>query len=81
MQYSLAQSLDRVAVDGMRVPVRADVFFADDCDALLHDYFEEDIFSVRDCGNNQQYNLAEAISDIEALFEVISGQLMVFVMK
>jgi hypothetical protein len=73
LQYSLAQSLDNSAVDGMRVPVIADIFFPNDCDAHSHDYFEEDIFSVRNSGNNQHYNLAEAISDIEALFEVISG--------
>jgi hypothetical protein len=72
LQYSLAQSLDH-SVDGMRVPLIADVFFPDDCDAHLHDCFEEDMFSVRNCENNQKYKLAEAISDIEALFEVISG--------
>ena len=60
-------------MDGMRVPLIADVFFPDDCDAHLHDCFEEDMFSVRNFENNQKYNLAEAISDVEALFEVISG--------
>jgi hypothetical protein len=72
LQYSLAQTLDRSA-DGVRVPFIADVYFPDDCDAHLHGCFEEDMFSVRNCQNNQKYNLADAISDIKALFEVISG--------
>jgi hypothetical protein len=38
----------------------------------LHDD-SNDMFSVSNISSNQQYHLLEAIPDIEALFEVISG--------